>query len=332
VSAELPEAPRRIRIGMPHLDAAGLSENWLFRHAGDLHWEAIGRRLGVPTDEIRTEGGRRLYPTVVAARGRYDAPLAAVAENDVLDAMTEVVPCGRACAHGRVAAAVAGRGRGGRRYAVELLTTFAAREPDGVMRMALPGARLARRWLGPGAEAPPESPIARCARAARRGEPVDDPFVARYMARALAAPIGEVEYEPSPYADYNGAGLLYFASYVSIADTSERRLVAHLGLAPDARAPARDWAQVTSAVRRDVFYYENLPLGATLNAALLAFDADPRGVTTHVRLRRLDSDGGRTMADVITRRLFLDGGSNDDISAVGAGVGDSPSPAPGADP
>jgi probable biosynthetic protein (TIGR04098 family) len=308
-----PEAPRRIRLGMPHLDAGGLSENWLFRDAGDRHWEAIARGLGVATDEIRSETGERLYPTVVAVRARYDLPLASVRENDLFEAAAEVVPCGRACAHGRVVVAIGGH-RG--HFVLELLTTFAARGAGGSLRMATLESGLAGHWIPVGGE----PAIAAIARAARRGEPIADPFTGPVMA-AGGPPLAALDYEPSPYADYNGAGLLYFASYVTIADSAERRLVRHLGLDRSRRADivglrnpprprgaggSRDWALITSAVRRDVFYYENLPLGATLTAALLAFEEDGTGVTTRIRLSRRD-DGGRPMADIVTRRVFVRG-------------------------
>ncbi len=308
------EAPRRIRLGMPHLDAGGLSENWLFRDAGDRHWQAIGRTLGLATDEIRSESGERVYPTVVAVRARYDLPLSQVRENDLFEAASEVVPCGRACAHGRVIAAIAGQ-RG--RFVLELLTTFASRAAGGGLRVATLEPGLARRWTPVG----DEPPIATIARAARRGERFDDPFAGPVMALA-GPPLAALDYEPSPYADYNGAGLLYFASYVTIADSAERRLVRHLGLDRYRRADviglrnpprasrangSRDWALVTSAVRRDVFYYDNLPLGATLTASLLAFDEDCSGVTTRIRFSRSD-DRGRPMADIVTRRVFVRGG------------------------
>jgi len=122
--ASIPAVPRRVRLGMPHLDVGGLSEGWLLRHAGDLHWEAVARRLGVPTDDIRDEAHDRIYPTVVALRARYGAPLSCVHENDVLDAAVEVMPCGRACAEGRITA-VAGRTA----LSIELVTTFARRDP-----------------------------------------------------------------------------------------------------------------------------------------------------------------------------------------------------------
>jgi probable biosynthetic protein (TIGR04098 family) len=309
-----PEAPRRIRVGMPHLDAGGLSENWLFRDAGDRHWEAIARSLGLATDEIRSESGERIYPTVVAVRARYDMALSGVRENDLFEAAAEVVPCGRACAHGRVVAAIGGQ-RG--RFVLELLTTFASRTADGSLRMSALEPRLARRWIPIGGE----PAIARIARAARRGEPLDDPFAGPVMALA-GPPLAAVDYEPSPYADYNGAGLLYFASYVTIADSAERRMVRHLGLDRYRRADVvglrnpprasrshglRDWALVTSAVRRDIFYYDNLPLGASLTAELLAFEEDCSGVTTRIRFTPSD-DRSRPMADIVTRRVFVRGG------------------------
>ncbi|MEA2700222.1 MAG: hypothetical protein QOI66_4493 [Myxococcales bacterium] len=302
---QAPGCPRRIRIGMPHMDAAGLSENWLLRHCGDLHWEGITRRLGVASHEIRTEARQRLYPTVIALRGRYQAPLVAVRENDVLSAAVEVSPCGGACAHGQITACV-----GDRRFTIELLTTFAQRQEDGGLRMALPAARLASRWTPIG----PAPALVSLAKAARRGEPLDDVFLAPSLT-VSGPPLGETTLEPSPYADYNGAGLLYFASYPTIADTAERQLVRRLGLAP---AGVGDWALGTSAVKRDVFFYGNLPLGETLTVELLAFDLEPpagvleppagvpeppAGVKTRVRLRR--QQDGTAIADVVTRRVFV---------------------------
>jgi probable biosynthetic protein (TIGR04098 family) len=287
---------------MPQLDVRGLSEGWLYRHVGDLHWEAIGRQLGVTASEFRGEAGDRIYPTVVALRARARAPLAAVREDDDLEARVEVVPCGRACAHGRIAVVAGAVG-----ISVELLTTFAVRDPGGGLRMALPAPELAARWRT--AEETPA--IARLAKAARRGEPADDPFAGPYVApeRELKNPLGRLEHEPSPYGDYNGAGLLYFATYPTIADTVERKLVQRLALSP---RPKEDWALATSVVGRDIFYYGNLPLGETLTAELLEISFDAwippglagSGVKTRVRLRR--TADGQPMADLVTRRLFME--------------------------
>jgi probable biosynthetic protein (TIGR04098 family) len=289
----LPAAPRRIRIGMPQMDIGGLSEGWLYRTCGDLHWEAIGRELGVSSDGFRAEAGQRLYPTVVALRARYGVPLSAVNENDVLGATVLVRPCGRACAHGRIGLTIAGR-----RSSVELLTTFAVHEPGGGLRMAVPAPELAARWLVEAGDTPPE--IVRLAKAARAGQVLDDDFCGPSL-RPTEPALGRFPYEPSPYSDYNGAGLLYFAAYVTIADTAERTLVRRLGLSP---RPRTDWSLATSTVRRAVFFYANLPLGEPLLVDLLGFElAGSRGVKTHLRLLR-PSDG-QVIADLITERRFV---------------------------
>jgi len=298
-AAAAPDVPRRIRLGMPQLDAAGLSENWLFRHAGALQWEAIGQRLGVSSDDLRDETGARLYPTVVAVRARYDAGLAAHRENDGLDFSVEVVPCGRACAHGRIVAAsrsTAGQSPSAltRLLTLDVLTTFAARGPGGLRTTHL-APELARAWSPPEPTTLPEPAISRLARAARRGEPVEDGFSGVALA-TLGPALGQITYEPSPYADYNGAGLLYFASYVTIADTAARQILRRR----DPGAERRDWALATTPVRRDVYYYDNLPLGGALRATLRLAERDATGLVTHVRLSR--ADDGRPMADVIARR------------------------------
>jgi probable biosynthetic protein (TIGR04098 family) len=153
-------------------------------------------------------------------------------------------------------------------------------------------AALARRWTP--AEGP-EPAIAGAARAARRGARVDDPFCGPILG-AEGPALGQLTYEPSPWADYNGAGLLYFASYVTIADTAAHRILRRRETGTNA-----DWALATSPVQRDVYYYENLPLGAALTATLHLCEATDSGLVTRVRLGRED---GRPMADVITRRAF----------------------------
>jgi len=226
---------------------------------------------------------------------------------------------GRACAWGRIAVSfdsggvVSAGAVGERVLSLELLTTFAVRErapgTSNALKMMPPAPALAAAWA---AAVPAGSPphISRLARAARRGEPLDDDFAGPVLARSVArqvaspgdqggpvSPLGAMVYEPSPYVDYNGAGLLYFASYVTIADTAERQLVRRLGLVA---GDDGDFALATSPVKRDVYYLENLPLGACLTAQLLRFDVTAHTTTSHVRLVR--TDDGRRMAEVVTQR------------------------------
>lgn len=303
-ASDLPETPRRVRLGMPHLDAAGLSENWLFRYAGELHWEATAARLRARSDAIHNASGDRLYPTFVAVHARYSVPLWDIRENDVAHAHVDVQPCGRACAHGSVQLAIAGKP-----LHLEMLTTFAVRQGAGHLRMDVPAARLAQSWqVITGTPA-----IVSAARAARKGEPFDDGFCGQWLARS-GEPLDVSHYDPSPYSDYNGAGLLYFASYPTIADTSERRLI-HSRLrtrhALRQGALCFDWALATSPVQRAVYYYANLALGDRVQVELCSINADAGGVNTHVRLRRCSD--GRVMSDVVTRRVAHEGQELPDV-------------------
>jgi len=131
------------------------------------------------------------------------------------------------------------------------------------------------------------------AKAARNGERHDDAFAGEALARPFSS-LGGVSYEPSAYSDFNGAGLLYFASYVSIADTAERRLAHQFGWL----AKKDDWAFATSTLRRDVFYYGNIRLGQSVTSHLIAVEWGASTVKTHVRMVR-DADG-RALADLVT--------------------------------
>jgi probable biosynthetic protein (TIGR04098 family) len=291
-SASLPSSV--LRIGMPHMNAGGLSESWLFRHAGDRHWQAIGARWGLSTDELRSQSGARLYPTFLAVRATYGAPLSTVREND--DAVTHAALSwmARGYAHGSVTVTI-----GDARLRLEMLTMLAERTSSGRLRAAQAASHFAR--LDSSSLTDDGVPgLVTLARAARNGERHDDPFAGAALGRTRDS-IASEPYEPSPYSDFNGARLLYFASFVSIADTAERRMAHRLGW-----AQGDDWALATSTVRRDVFYYGNIRLGESVSTHLLAFEWGSAGrFKTHLRVVR-DADH-RTLADLITeKRVRLD--------------------------
>jgi probable biosynthetic protein (TIGR04098 family) len=278
---------------MPHLNAGGLSESWLFRHAGDQHWQALGARWGGTTDDLRSELGARLYPTFLAIRASYAEPLSAVRENDALATGVDLSWAARGYCHSRITLTSERN-----RMRLEMLTMLAERSPtSGVLRAAKPAVRLAHASGFGKCQVPG---IVSLAKSARNGERHDDPFAGEALGRSLSS-LGSVGYEPSPYSDFNGARLLYFASFVSIADAAERRLAHKFGWHPK----GGDWALATSPLRRDVFYYGNIQLGESVSTHLLAVEWGVSGtVKTHLRILR-DSDG-RTLADLITlKRLEL---------------------------
>ena len=290
----MPEAPRRMRMGMPHLDAGGLSESWLLRDAGDRHWEAIGRAPGRRhrRDSRRAPASActRRWSRCARATTRRWPPCA---RTRCFEVAAEVVPCGRACAHGR--------GRRGdrrsraRRFALELLTTFAARGAGGALRMAgrasRAGATLAgRRRAGDRG----------LARAARRGEMVDDPFCGPVLAtvgpgagrdRLRAVAVRRLQRRRAAVL----RGLRHHRRLGGAALV--RRLVARRrsGRAT-ARSPARATGRcATSPVAARRLLLRQPALGAALRAALMSFERDAQR-RDHARAGFVAARGGDAAA------------------------------------
>jgi probable biosynthetic protein (TIGR04098 family) len=275
--------------------ANGLSENWLFRHCGDGHWKSLCKSLGASSSALRDAAGGRLYPTFVAIQARYERPLSDVEENDAFDTAVRVSHFGQAFFHSDVAFA------GPRAtYAMKMLTAFASREAPGrnALRKSVPAPEF-KYTSEPAREAPA---LLNLSRAMRRGEVSRHEVAGHAFPLEGAAMAAPVTLEPNPYFDYNGANLLYFAAYPTLADTVERAVVRREGLA----SPALDWALASSTVARDVFYYRNLEIGDALHGTLRAFARADGGVSSWIRLSAAMDDD--PVADVFTVKRVVDSG------------------------
>ena len=52
-------------LSMPQLLSGGLSENWLLKELGDIHWKMISENLDAKSDSIVDSNGERLYASFV---------------------------------------------------------------------------------------------------------------------------------------------------------------------------------------------------------------------------------------------------------------------------
>jgi probable biosynthetic protein (TIGR04098 family) len=275
-----------IRVNLPHMDAAGLSEGWLFRHSGNLHWDRLCAALHTPSHELADDDGVRLYPVFIAIRARYDRPLSTVVENERLRSAVDLAHYGRAFFRSAVRV-----GNAAGSFALEMLTTFAARDRAGVNHLHRTTPASGLRYDVPELRAAPQLLLDRHAMARGLATTHHLASYAVDLTRVAAAPC-EL-YDPSPYTDFNGVGLLYFAAYPAIVDTLERRLLRRTAL-----APSIDWALATSTIARDVFYYRNLDLGERLIVALNSVARVPQGYLLHSILSR--EHDGAVLADVVT--------------------------------
>ncbi|OKK15623.1 hypothetical protein AMK16_27335 [Streptomyces sp. CB00455] len=268
---------RRIVLGLPALAVGGLSENWLLREAGDLHWSLIGGHFGLPVAELADAGGERLLPAFTRARLTAADSLRFFTEHDEGELSGTLA---RLDEHAFVSDI---------RFAtpttsvdVRLLTSFVRRGPG--------------NWLVPGTP-----------RHAGRG-PVADAseehhdFQGEFRALTRLEPDGATglytdTYELNPFADVNAAGLLYFASYPHINDRGERKYVRSV-------VPGGEWAVDAVTVSRDIVYLGNCGLADAVRYRLdgCRRESEDRVVLTSSLLRERD---GRTLARLETVKRLV---------------------------
>lgn len=282
-------------IHLPQTDATGLSENWLFKHCGEMHWDNLCAAMGVSgvnAKEMRDDAGNRLYPTFLAIKGRYATPLCKVEMDQQFQTTVELNHFGRAFFHSTVTFS-----NEEARFDLEMLTTFVARYRKGRndLHQSLPAGKLV--YNSKPLSAPP--PLLKLSQKLRHAEITDYEFVGNYFSISENNLSLQISCEPSPYIDYNGAGLLYFAAYPTIADTLERQLIIKNNLMEG----TGDWAVRTSTIARDVFYYRNLNLGERLTATLRRFDRVGDDIILHTKLAA-ESDGA-TLADIFTAKRVV---------------------------
>jgi probable biosynthetic protein (TIGR04099 family) len=204
-------------LGMAEMGYRGLSEQWLMRRAGDLHWRLIARAMGQAEAVFACAEGRPLYAAFCASRlvvERPDAPRL----GGRLDLSARLFRVGRS----RLGSLVALRDDEGTLGRIALVSAFVGRTEGGGNRS------LARR--APRALALPSATSVELDTLARGAGRVSALLRGR-------APEGQgLRLTPCPALDFNAAGLLYFPSFAALADRAEWAA----GRAPDRPLAARE--------------------------------------------------------------------------------------------
>lgn len=263
---------RRITINMPQMAMRGLSESWLFKEMGDLHWHTLCKGLETPSSEIADSEGCRLYATFTRIRLELGVPLTDFRENE--DILIDLAPSrfGAGMFFGEVELSGA-RGQGH----ATLMTSFSKFGEAGSNTSLMKGQPIIPEGCAiPGLAAAPD-------------------FAAGYRtlrATELPPALFETEYEMLPVHDINGVGLLYFAAYPMIADLCAMR---HLG---------RDLLSAHSTTLRDICYFANAMPDETLVYRL----HEQERVADRIRLRATLSrkSDGKTMALIDTEKTKVD--------------------------
>lgn len=260
---------RRIQpINMPQMAISGLSEAWLFKETGDIHWSVLTKGLRTPSSAVCDSEGDRLYATFTRIRYSLEAPLTNFRENEILTIDLEMTRFGAGMFFSSVAlTAPNATGQ------AQLMTTFSKFGEAGAAASLLKGQPVL----------PQDCEI----------QPIEElpEFVHEYRAlraATLVPPLFETEYEIVPPHDINGVGLLYFAAYPIITDVCALRY-AGLRLASE-----------FSTTFRDVCYFANSTPDEILLFRVHRWDETPTSIAFDATISR--KSDGKVMAWVTTEK------------------------------
>lgn len=263
----VPEEQADIRLGMPHLSGCGLSETWLLKELGHRHWLMLAMAAGMDAPDFRDDEGRPVYAAFRAIR-LANARLELGRENARLAIRSTLCRVSRTQLASHHELRIDNRPAG----EVEMVSAFVRRTGAGnhsVARVALDGLR-------PVAPSPSDLVASAATLGAKR--------LAFHLGIDLSnttSGIAAFEFEPCPSHDFNGAGFLYFPSFIAFVDRAEWQL--------DRRS--------TIPVRRDAFYRSNVDPGVAIRVILLADRLE-----TQTRWWRLERTDERVvLADVFTQ-------------------------------
>ena len=269
----LPRERRFYTLNMPQMALGGLSESWLFKEIGDVHWSMITRDLGVSSSSLKDAVGNRLYATFTRIRVAADAPFARYAENEPIKFEGDMTRFGA----GIFLSDIGIKGNG-RHTHVAAMSSFSMRGEAGSNASILKGQPVIPATSTiPTLEALPD--FARDYRVRRASKP--------------PATIFECDYEILPAYDINGVGLLYFAAYPMINDICAMR---HGG---------RRFAFDFSTRHRDVCYFGNCNADDTVLFRLNAWRETESSIEMEASLSRR-SDGA-AIAYIATTKDRLGG-------------------------
>mgnify|MGYP001194486243 CR=1 FL=1 len=260
-------------VNMPQMALSGLSESWLFKELGDIHWAMITDFLKSPSSAITDDAGDRLYATFTRIQMEVAPSLRGFSENSVLQIDSRLERQGAGFffgMHDLTAGEAGGRAR--------TMSTFAKYGEHGKNTSLIKGSPTIPDPLAiPSLSGMPE-------------------FGTEYRSRRAAEPAGTIfacEYEMLAPHDINGVGLLYFAAYPTIFDLCLEK------------AEGKGFLMSHSTVAKDICYYANSDPGETLRFVLHSREVKGDLVIHTASLFRT-SDGKR-MSDVISHKRRLPG-------------------------
>ena len=228
-------------INMPQLCLEALSENWLFKEAGSLHWDLLCEGLGTSSSALKDDLGNRLYATFVRIRIEGNGNLSDFKENNPYDFKAELSRFGMGMFFSNTHFSSVDKN-----IKIDMMTSFSVRKSTGDNKsLAKSQPTVEHCEIKQHAEFPV---FGNEYRLIKKNE-LKTFFYKDYIFHISDEQLFSFEYSLNPYYDLNGVGLLYFASYPIINDFCELQFFNGQG---DLK-----WEENYFTLFRDVMYYAN---------------------------------------------------------------------------
>jgi probable biosynthetic protein (TIGR04098 family) len=231
---------REEEIRMPQMANSALSENWLLKEIGDIHWELLSKGLEQKSSEFKGNIGNRLYATFV--RINYSlSSLNLFRENEILHLKAEIKRYGNNTYYSTV------NGQCNEKAInANVMTSFSQRELNDNSKISKTNPHENVNYIEELKNAPEFLNEYRLIKKGLIDEIASTKFKFKITDNVIAAS----QYSINPYYEINGVGLLYFASYPIIAD---KCLLDFL----HQNEEIKNFESVYYTVYRDIFYFAN---------------------------------------------------------------------------
>ena len=249
---------RKQEINMPQMVNSALSENWLFKELGDIHWKLICKGLNTKSSEIKDEEGKRLYATFTRIR-ISGSTLYNFIENDYLMFQGQLKRFGFSTYISEVSFQNKNQS-----YKASLMTSFSTRDSIDNSKLFKSQPVSAKNQIP---EYPSTPDILNDYRLLRKN--LLKSFSLNSEEFDLSgAPITEIRYNINPFYEINGVGLLYFAAYPVISDKCESDHFNSTG-------KYGQWESKFFTTDRDIFYFANCNTDDSILYHLNSFEFIP---------------------------------------------------------
>lgn len=286
IRAKQVAARRAISINMPQMAMSGLSENWLLKELGDLHWGMICSGLGIKSHQILDNLGNRLYATFVRLRIESTHSLGEFPENGLMQFAGGLVRFGKGVFISQTEIKVSEKA-----INASLMSTFSIRDSDNTAllrgQLEIPAGGAIEECQEMPAFGVEFNEVRKGLRPSVKVGETDCPTEKKEI-------LFETDHAINPYADSNGVSLLYFASYPALNDVCELKFMKSVG--------RTNWASSAYTVVRDVFYYGNANLDDAIVYQLhsVRWELGDTRVVLFSSLRR--KSDGKLIADIFTAK------------------------------